>query len=255
MSLTRPAPLRPDIKVHTPRVAAIRARTSPVSCSASASRAQLVDTRGGTRVPSPARPLRVRVTTDAARGLAPQQELYEAYANDPRVHIAPNHNRGPLPVDDVRADVDVLIVDGHSYYAGRRIRPDLLIRDYQGIVAPVIILGCCWGADDDFTAAIRACLAAYAAVLIASVGKTELDHARTLYPRVLDTVLQEGCDPARLAPILHELLQPVGRYGPRGWSAQHLTRIPGPAGPAASGQRCVRPGSAKTSAPGSRSKR
>lgn len=203
----------------------------------------------------PARPLRVRMTTDAARGLVPQQELYEAYNNDPRVQIKPNHDRGPLPVNDVRADVDVLIIDGHSNLERRRILPDVLIRDYHGIVAPVIILGCCWGASHDFTEAIRACLVADEAVLIASVGKTELRHARALYPKALDTVLELGPEPARLAPVLHELLQPVGRYGPRGWSAQLLTRTPPRSAPAPPGWRPARPGSPQKPTPGSRSKR
>lgn len=171
------------------------------------------------------------MTTGAARGLIPQQELYEAYVNDPRVQIKPNHDRRPLTVDDVRADVDVLIIDGHSNLEGRRIWADVLARGYQGITAPVLILGSCWGAGDDFTAAIRACLAVDRAVLIASVGKTELAHARTLYPAVLETVLLWGPDPGVLAPILHEQLQPVGRHGPRGWSAQLLTCTAGRASP------------------------
>ncbi|RZT75503.1 hypothetical protein EV383_6244 [Pseudonocardia sediminis] len=208
-------------------------------------------------VPSPAAPLRVRLTTDGARGLVPQQELYEAYVCDPRVQIAPNRDRGPLPVADVRADVDVLIIDGHSNLGDRRIWADVLAQDYRGIVAPVIILGCCWGAADGFTAAIRSCLAVKEAVLIASGGKTELRHARVLYPRVLDTVLALGPDPGRLAPVLHEQLQPVGGCGPRDWSAQLLTppSAPAPSRPAPSHPAPSQHGSTKKSAPGSGSRR
>src|SRR5262249_10816601 len=56
----------------------------------------------------------------------------------------------------------------------------------DGIVAPVFVLGACWGATELFIEALRRCLDAPQTAFLGCTDKADLAHAEIVFPLVLD---------------------------------------------------------------------
>jgi hypothetical protein len=87
----------------------------------------------------------------------------------------------------LRAHVDLVIFDGHGYLppkVGRLHLGPAWIRTEQGdgIVAPVFVLGACWGATELFIEALRRCLDAPQTAFLGCTDKADLAHARSCSP-------------------------------------------------------------------------
>lgn len=136
--------------------------------------------------------------------------------------------------DDVpvlmRSDVDLIALDGHGckdgYYGlhcERRFCPDYLRgEDGTGIMAPIVVLGFCWGGEDPFISALEGSLSRSQAAFLGRTKPTGFDDAKRIYLPIL-RLLAELCprpDPATAHARLTSIAPDIGPA----WRSELLSR-------------------------------
>jgi hypothetical protein len=109
--------------------------------------------------------------------------------------------------DDVpalmRSAVDLIALDGHGCkngYYGRqcekRFCPDYLRgEDGTGIVAPIVVLGFCWGGRDPFISALEGSLGRSQVAFLGSTEETTFGDAKSIYLPILRLLAELGPSP------------------------------------------------------------
>ncbi len=134
----------------------------------------------------------------------------------------------------MRSAVDLIALDGHGckdgYYGlhcERRFCPDYLRgEDGTGIVAPIVVLGFCWGGEPPFISALEGSLGRSEAAFLGRTDETRFDDAKSIYLPILRLLAELGPSPnpaaahARLNSIAPEI-------GPD-WRSELLSRRNGP---------------------------
>lgn len=133
----------------------------------------------------------------------------------------------------LRSQVDLIALDGHGWpdgenaYFGTSDDPPRLstlfcpkfLRSKQGdgIVAPIIVHGFCWGGTDPFINALEGSLGRKHAAFLGSTKRTDFNDAERIYLPILDLLVELGPspDPAtahrRLASIARDKIGPTWR--------------------------------------------
>lgn len=160
-------------------------------------------------------------------------------------HIKEAHNvRGvdicvelAVDFDDVppllRSDADFIALDGHggedgeSAYFGRncerRFCPEYLRgEEGAGIVAPIVVLGFCWGGRDPFISALEGSLGRSNAAFLGSTWKTDFSDAEHIYQPLLRQLAKLGTspDPASAHTRLTSIAPDIGPA----WRSELLSR-------------------------------
>ncbi|KOV83113.1 hypothetical protein [Nocardia sp. NRRL S-836] len=169
------------------------------------------------------------VWNSASRVAQHVRDATAAHAGSSAVTVTvatPQHTHEIPPL--LRTPADMVVLDGHGYLPPRVGRLELTghrIRDHhgQGITAPIIVIGACYGADPLFVDAVRDCLDR-PAVLVGCDGETDLCQAGTIYPPLLDLLARQGANilAEHRADDLHALVDELGDTA-AGWQARLLT--------------------------------
>jgi hypothetical protein len=135
--------------------------------------------------------------------------------------------------DDVpalmRSAVDLIALDGHGCWNGyfglhceRRFCPDYLRGETgTGIVAPIVVLGFCWGGEPPFTSALEGSLSRRQVAFLGCTDQTGFDDVESIYLPILRLLAELGPSPdpatahARLTSIAPDI-------GPA-WRSELLT--------------------------------
>lgn len=138
----------------------------------------------------------------------------------------------------LRSAVDLVALDGHGWpdgesaYFGTRHDPPwlstLFCPEYlrsergDGIVAPVVVLGFCWGGRDPFISALEGSLGRSQAAFLGSTDETELNDAKRIYLPILRTIAELGPspDPACAYTSLTSIAPDIGPA----WRTELLSR-------------------------------
>jgi hypothetical protein len=126
--------------------------------------------------------------------------------------------------DDVpalmRSAVDLIALDGHGckdgYYGRnceRRFCPDYLRgEDGNGIVAPIVVLGFCWGGEPPFISALEGSLGRSKAAFLGRTDETDFDDAKSIYLPILRLLAELGPrpDPAAAHARLTSIAADIG---------------------------------------------
>ena len=135
------------------------------------------------------------------------------------------HVETPRSFDEVpallRSGADLVALDGHGWadqgtaYFGTRDDTQfcpgwLRGRHGEGIVAPVVVLGFCWGAIGPFRDAIEASMSRSHVAFLGSNRKVTHDDAARIYPPLLDWLAGLGSNPEPAAAYASlQLIAPV----------------------------------------------
>jgi hypothetical protein len=148
--------------------------------------------------------------------------VHTAAARHPRItsQLVITNDR-QAQAEATRLASDLLIIDGHGYHDPSPRIGMLPVAELRGPGAGVraagIVLGCCDGASEPFTAALGAALDGPAAVL-ACAGQAEYEDAEMLFSAVLDalqSIAPDVATPAAMAEILVQALETVAADWPR----------------------------------------
>jgi dienelactone hydrolase len=115
----------------------------------------------------------------------------------------------------MKSAVDLVALDGHGCkngYYGRQCERQFCAGylrgdDGAGIVAPIVVLGFCWGGEDPFISAVEDSLGRSQAAFLGRTDETKFDDAERIYLPVLRILAELGPSPdpasahARLASI------------------------------------------------------
>jgi hypothetical protein len=146
------------------------------------------------------------------------REIRDQFANSRSIDVRLRDNDDPeCRLRDVISADDVVLIDGHWTGDGSVDGVDLGCRIAgRGVSASILVVGCCWGATSSFTTALRPGLERPVAYLGYS-GETPVDHARIVFPPVLEAVAVHGLDasPARLKQMLKACLLRLKEQHPR----------------------------------------
>ena len=129
--------------------------------------------------------------------------------------------------------MDFIALDGHGWEYGdsayfgrnceRRFCPEYLRgEDGAGIVAPIVVLGFCWGGKDPFISALEGSLGRCHAAFLGSTTKTAFGDAEHIYEPLLRQLAKLGPspDPASAHTRLTAIAQDIGSA----WRPELLTR-------------------------------
>lgn len=166
------------------------------------------------------RPSAHLVTVKKYRGVARRLRNVKA-AHDPTgVDLCVDPAEG---FDDVpalmRSAVDLIALDGHGCWNGyyglhceRLFSPDYLRGEAgAGIVAPIVVLGFCWGGEPPFINALEGSLGRRQAAFLGCTAETDFDDAQSIYLPILRLLAELGPDPdpivahARLTSIAPDI--------------------------------------------------
>jgi hypothetical protein len=143
----------------------------------------------------------------------------------------------------MRSAADLIALDGHGWpdgesaYFGTSDDPPRLstpfcpeyLRSEQGdgIAAPIVVHGFCWGGTDPFINALRGSLGRNQAAFLGSTKRTDFKDAERIYPPILDLLAELGPSPD--PAIAHRRLTSIARdrIGPA-WRSELLSHRNGP---------------------------
>jgi hypothetical protein len=99
--------------------------------------------------------------------------------------------------------VDLVTLDGHGckngYYGRqceRQFCPEYLRgEDGAGIMAPIVVLGFCWGGEDPFISALESSLGRSQAAFLGRTDETKFDDAERIYLPILRLLAELGPSP------------------------------------------------------------
>lgn len=106
----------------------------------------------------------------------------------------------------MRSDVDLIALDGHGWmddgtaYFGTnddlRVCPNTLRGEMgEGIVAPIVMFGFCWGARDPFRHAVEGAIDRSQVAFVGCTRKAKYNDAERLYPPMLSLLAWLGSAP------------------------------------------------------------
>jgi dienelactone hydrolase len=106
----------------------------------------------------------------------------------------------------MRSDVDLIALDGHGWVDGvaayfgtnddLRVCPSTLRGElHEGIVAPIVMFGFCWGGREPFRNAVEGTIDRSQVAFVGCIREAKYNDAERIYPPLLSLLAQLGNNP------------------------------------------------------------